>query len=188
MGAKLESKNCEHVWSWFWVLSCSWKAQKVKSSRKIKTEISKSESVIDFVPRRNGQICFRKCHVSPKREHFVASCRIWFFATKISFESRSENSCQITTWSFVSTNPPKSCCQIWSKSTFVATFQIYVIRRKILSNRLPVCNFLDLILEPDLHWNGNLLKNDKIQIMTGHSLARFFFLSQSVSESEIQLP
>ena len=187
MGAKLESKNCEHVWSWFWVLSCSWKAQKVKSSRKIKTEISKSESVIDFVPRRNGQICFRKCHVSPKREHCCHLSNLIFCHKKV-LKSRSENSCQITTWSFVSTNPPKFFSQISSKSTFVATFQIYVIRRKISSNRLPVCNFLDLILEPDLHWNGNLLKNDKIQIMTGHSLARFFFLSQSVSESEIQLP
>ena len=88
-----------------------------------------------------------------------------------------------------------SFCQI------VATFQIYIIRRKISSNCLPVCDLLDLIynMKPDLHWNGNL-KTVKIRIMTGHSLARFFFLCLSncrpihrkqlisVSENEIQLP
>ena len=74
--------------------------------------------------------------------------------------------------------------KLWSSQASVATFQIYIIRRKISSNCLPVCDLLDLIynMKPDLHWNGNL-KTVKIRIMTGHSLARFFFLSLYVKLS-----
>ena len=62
-----KATNWDHDWSDFEPCHDLWKLKKCKISRKMKKEIGKSESVTDFVSRKNSQICFRNCQMSPKR-------------------------------------------------------------------------------------------------------------------------